>query len=191
MESISNKKQLLRSIILNKRNGLFEEQVSEYSTIICKKLENCREYSEAMDICLYMPIKNEVDVTLLFEGILASNKKIWLPRIIDNNMKFYLYEKNKGFVTGAYNILEPNSIVELEPDRDTLIIMPGAVFSKDCGRVGYGGGYYDRFLEKYPECMTIAVAYDFQVLDGLPIESFDIKPKKIFTNREDYICLMN
>jgi 5-formyltetrahydrofolate cyclo-ligase len=94
-------------------------------------------------------------------------------------MEFYIYDEATALINGAYNILEPASDEILEPDSDTLIIMPGAVFSKDKKRIGYGGGYYDRYLAEHPECKTIAVAYNFQILDEIPYEEHDMCPDLI------------
>ena len=79
-------------------------------------------------------------------------------------------------ITGAYDIRESRSEEILEPGEGTLIIMPGAVFTPWKDRIGYGGGFYDRFLEEHPECKTIAVCYDLQVVDELPVEEHDMKP---------------
>lgn len=180
------KKKELRSHILDMRLALTADEVYEYSGIICRKLAASDAFKKAEDICLYMPIHNEVDVTLLFDDSLAGGKNIWLPKITGHTMDFYSFDGATNMVLGTYNIKEPESAVSLLPNADTLIVMPGSVFSKDCCRIGYGGGYYDRYLEQHPECMTIAVAYDFQVIDDIPTKEYDIKPKRIITNMEDY-----
>ena len=82
----------------------------------------------------------------------------------------------EDIITGAYDIRESRSEEILEPGEGTLIIMPGAVFTPWKDRIGYGGGFYDRFLDEHPECKTIAVCYDLQVVDELPVEAHDRKP---------------
>ena len=101
-------------------------------------------------MCLYMPVRNEVDVSYLLKDALDSEKNVWLPKVRDNDMEFCHYDENTELVSGEYGILEPSSEYMLEPDEGTLIIMPGAVFSCKGDRIGYGGGYYDRYLERYP-----------------------------------------
>lgn len=185
-ENVKENKIKIRKEVLCKRNALSPKAVKEYSEIICNKLILSVEYKKATDICLYMPIHNEVDVALIFYGGIPCDKRIWLPRVLEDNMDFYSADRDTELFIGAYGIREPKSDTRLVPNENTLVVMPGAVFSKECARIGYGGGYYDKFLDKHPECMTIAVAYDFQMLDHIPTEWFDIRPKKILTEMEDY-----
>jgi 5-formyltetrahydrofolate cyclo-ligase len=131
-----------------------------------------------------MPIRNEVDVRLLLEPARSDGKLVYLPKVLpEDYMEFYSYTENTSLISGAYNILEPDSKDVLVPDSDTLIIMPGAVFSKDRERIGYGGGYYDRYLAAHPECKTVAVAYDFQILEQIPYEEHDICPDLVVSER--------
>lgn len=186
MKDIALQKKTLRREILARRKALSIEQVALYSKMICDRIIKTSEYESATDICLYMPIHNEVDVTLLIEWCMCDNKRIWLPKIIGESMDFYSFEDKEHLMKGAYDILEPVSDTSLVPDKHTLIIMPGSVFSKTRDRIGYGGGYYDRYLEKYKLCLTIAVAYDFQVVDSILTDEFDKKPDKIITEAKIY-----
>ena len=109
----------------------------------------------------------------------ADGKTVWLPKITAGRMHFLIHDDSVPFAKGTYGILEPQTQRELVPDENTLVIMPGAVFSREGDRIGYGGGYYDRFLEEFPMCMTIAVCYDFQIVDTLPAEDHDIRVQVI------------
>ena len=174
-------KRELRKEILAIRAGMQEKEVRERSRIICNNLRRRKEYENAEELCLYMPIKNEVDVTLLLEAAEKEGKGIWLPRVIESEMEFFRYGSGVGLVKGSFNIMEPDSDEILIPNEKTLIIMPGAVFSFKRERIGYGGGFYDRFLEKHPACMTAAVCYSFQILNEIPSEKHDIKPDIIIS----------
>ena len=77
-------------------------------------------------------------------------------------MDFFRYDEDTVLVTGSYDIMEPDSDEMLEPDENTLIIMPGAVFSESRDRIGYGGGYYDRYLEKYRSASQLRYAMIFR-----------------------------
>lgn len=160
---------------------LTKNQVTSMSEIICDSVEHLDIFDVSENICLYMPIKNEVDVTLMFEKIWGLGKKLWLPKVIGEKMCFVLYEKGSRLAHGAYNIKEPVSDITLYADSNTLVVMPGAVFSVEHNRIGYGGGYYDRFLSACNSCHSIAVCYGFQVLDKIPFEEHDIKPELIVT----------
>lgn len=179
-----NKKELRRRM-LALRQELSEEDVREKSKQICGCLSRQDVFCESSDICLYMPVRNEVDVTLLFEAVWESGRKLWLPRVNGDNgqMRFYFYDRNTPLTTGKYHIPEPDSKRCLVPDKNTLVVMPGAVFSQNRERIGYGGGYYDRFLEENPMCRTAAVCYDFQILDSILTESHDKKPEIIISEK--------
>lgn len=163
------------------RNSLTSEDVRALSMKICSILQVMDVYGKAADICLYMPVRNEVDVTMLMEAALDQGKRVWLPCVSGGEMKFCRYDKNTGLLEGAYGIKEPDSFEILEPDEKTLVIMPGAAFSEKHERIGYGGGYYDRFLAEYPQCTTAAVCYDFQIMTELPSERHDVRPDIIIS----------
>lgn len=173
-------KKELRKSILKKRASMSRESVEKFSQIICNRLTESDIYKSAENICLYIPIKNEVEVTYIIDAAIDNGKRIWLPRIIEDTMEFYHYDRSVTLIPDhRYNIPEPQSDRRLIPDNKTLIIMPGAVFSVKRDRIGYGGGYYDRYLSKYPICRTAAVCYNFQIVDNIPSDVHDVKPDVI------------
>lgn len=171
-----NKKEI-RKNMLAVRRSLEKSYVMEASHIICEKLKKSPFYKAAESICLYMPIHNEVDVTELLE-----TGNIYIPKIIDKSMDFYLYEGKDSIEAGAYGILEPIGNKKLIPNDKTLVVMPGVAFSRDGYRLGYGGGYYDTYLEKYPMCMKAAVCFREQLVEELPAREHDVKPDIIINN---------
>ena len=70
--------------------------------------------------------------------------------------------------------------------RDGFMVVPGVAFDADKNRIGFGGGYYDKYLELYPELFTAAVAFGFQIVEGVPIEANDIRPQKLITEERIY-----
>lgn len=181
--SISSQKKDIRKIILRKRKEMPDHDVRAYSEQVCKHIMDYPVYQASKNICLYMPVHNEVDTTFLIEPALDHGKNIWLPRVFDGRMDFFAYDRDTGLIQGAYNIMEPDSLVMLEEDNNTLIVMPGAVFSETHDRIGYGGGYYDRYLTEHPECKTLAVCYEFQIQKEIPVEEHDMKPDAIMTEQ--------
>lgn len=169
----------LRKKILQQRAALSAQEVKIRSEKICKAVREECCYKDAEAVCLYMPIRNEVDVTFLAEPAWEEGKTVWLPKVRDGRMDFYFYGPETSLEEGSYHIPEPKSERILVPDQHTLIIMPGAVFSREGDRIGYGGGYYDRYLEKFSFCHTVAVCYDFQIVPDIPSESHDIRPETI------------
>lgn len=177
----------IRKSKLAQRRKLTETQVLEMSKHILTSVVSTDIYKASGKLCLYMPIHNEVDVSLLIDRAISDKKEIFLPKVNGDSMDFYYYDRSVSLLRGAYDILEPESEIILSPDEATLIIMPGAAFSKNCDRIGYGGGYYDRYLERYPYVNTIAVAYDFQIDETLPSEHTDYRPDYIIGEDKIYV----
>ena len=188
-------KETLRKEIIAQRNQLSEEDIVKNSKAICKTIYGMEEYQEADVILAYMSFGSEVRLKELITKSKKEHKKVYIPKIVNKNrreMKFYLHDGR--FTKGAYGIQEPKNTrdvlmydAELErmlgENRKTLVIMPTVAFDIERNRLGYGGGYYDRFVESvkgYPVTF-IAVGFDCQIVDGVPAEEFDQRPKKIIT----------
>ena len=185
--TISESKKALRKEILAKRRSLSETYQKQAAQEIYEKLRALAVYKEASVLCLYVPIQKEVDLFQYIPEFYADGKKIYLPRVNGNTMDFYAYNEQTVLVEGAYHILEPDSRLRLEPEKTDdicLIVMPGAVFTKGCDRIGYGGGYYDRYLAAHSICHTVAVGYAVQIVDSIRTEETDIKPERILYNNE-------
>lgn len=169
-------KKSIRQQILKQRNSMTNEEVQRLSAQICRNIKELDAYKKAEKICLYMPVNNEVDVTLLADDAWNDGKTLWLPKTSGNAMGFFKFMQDTALSVGTYGIMEPVSDEKLEPDETTLVLMPGLAFSPEGGRIGYGGGYYDRFLNRWDDCRTAAVCYQFQILHGIPVEVHDVKP---------------
>lgn len=176
-------KKEIRNQILAIRRELEEDTVISFSKSICSRIITEGLLDDVRDICLYMPIKNEVALDELLNVCRQKNINIWLPRIIDNIMDFYLYASDTKLIVGTYNILEPDNTTKHIPNTHTLVIVPGSVFSVNGDRIGYGGGYYDRYMTQYPYSKYLAVCYDFQILKELPCEDHDQKPDIILSEQ--------
>ncbi|MBQ9935929.1 MAG: 5-formyltetrahydrofolate cyclo-ligase [Lachnospiraceae bacterium] len=175
-------KKEIRDTILDIRKSFDTDYLNRLSTVICNRVLKQEAYISCKDLVLYMPINNEVNLDILMKQAFKDGKNIWMPRIINKNMEFYRYSKNIKLIKGTYGILEPDTDEILVPNDNTLIIMPGAAFSEDMGRIGYGGGYYDKYLSKHKYCKTIAVCYNFQIMPMLPMDEHDIKPDIIISD---------
>ncbi|MBQ9233304.1 MAG: 5-formyltetrahydrofolate cyclo-ligase [Lachnospiraceae bacterium] len=171
----------IRESVLFLRNSLDKKEAEYISRGICQDVIELDVYEKATDICLYMSINNEVYLDSLMEASFKEGKRVWLPRVIDKYMEFYSYDTNTKLINGAFGIMEPDSEMKLVPNENTLIIMPGAVYSENKERIGYGGGYYDKYLSEHPECHTVAVCYELQIFPDIPTEAYDIKPEIIVT----------
>ena len=152
---------------------------------ITERVINHPRFLEETDIYCYANYNGEVGTSSIMEEAWKLGKSVWFPRIEGSKMNFYLVESKDDLQPGAYGILEPtgNHIADGE---DGLLIMPGVAFDEECHRIGYGGGFYDRFLEKHPDITRLAVAFDFQILDLVPTEPTDICPQIIVTQSKVY-----
>ena len=185
-DQLFEEKKRLRRKILDERRAMDAQTVSEKSDVICEKLIREPAIAECDKICLYMPINNEVDVTLLVDRLRSLGKTLYIPKIGGHNMHFHKYEADTELSPGSFGIPEPVDSEMLVADEKTLIVMPGAGFSKDRDRIGYGGGYYDRYIKKHSDAKAIAVCYEFQVLEQVPAGKNDMRPAKLITEENSY-----
>lgn len=189
-------KQGIRTYIGTRRKSLSPRQVALRSNKICNKLLDMKCYKDAEIILAYMSIRNEVKLNLLIKDAISKGKKVYIPKVLSKTeMQFYLYDGN--FVEGMYKIKEPANCTEenlfnlsILDNQDitgkVLVILPGTAYDRNFNRIGYGGGYYDRYiskLTKYP-LTRLSVCYDFQIIDKIPAEKHDIKPNIIVTEKQ-------
>jgi len=183
----------LRKKMRTVRDGLSEEQINSYSHSICETIIGLRNYTEADIILAYMSTGSEVRIQELINAARRDKKRVYIPKVINKKeMRFYLYDGK--FTKGSFGIREPKNTsdmkmydAELEhllgKNRKTLVIMPVLAFDIERNRLGYGGGYYDRFVEKvegFP-ISFVAAGYDCQIIDSIPVEANDKKPEMIVT----------
>lgn len=182
----------IRKKILSIRNSMSSEEADYKSNIIIDKLTALDEYKNSKTIFVYMSFGNEVNTLELIKQMLVSNKRVVVSYTDSKNTVLIPSEiKNleEDLARNKFGYLEPifDRIIRVEPEEIDLIIAPGVVFDKSFNRIGYGKGYYDRILaKKRKDTKTIAVAYEFQVLDNIPAEEHDIKMDKIVTEENIY-----
>ena len=184
--TISESKKALRKGILAKRRNLSEAYQKQAAQEIYEKLRALAVYKEASVLCLYVPIQKEVDLFQYIPEFRADGKQIYLPRVNGNTMDFYAYNEQTALVEGAYHILEPDSMVQLEPEKTggtCLIVMPGAVFTRSCDRIGYGGGYYDRYLEG-TTFLRAALCWQQMMEKEIPVDIHDQRIDVVITEND-------
>ena len=177
----------IRTDLLARRRQLDDEFVREQSNLIADQLFETEEYKYSSVICIYINFNQEVMTDKIIEHGLQQGKRLAAPRIINNYMEFIYFSHVDEFTTGKYGIQEPTGEEIVIPNEHTLILMPGVAFDEDRHRIGYGGGFYDRYLQAHSNCSTIALAFDFQLIEHIDSEEFDIKPQKIITHRRTII----
>ena len=168
-----------RKICLQNRKNLTEQERKEYSQIICDKLF---ELNLKGNIMSYYPVKEEVDVTRF------NNQKLTCYPVImtDKQMQVYL-PINNDFLLNYYKIPEPNTDtgIKIEKEYISAVIVPCVGFDEEGYRIGYGGGYYDRFLSDF-KVKKIGVCFQATKVDKVITDEYDIKLDMIITETDTY-----
>lgn len=176
----------LRNLVYKNRKELDKDIKSDWDLTIFKKLLESEAYKKASVIFTYISFGCEVDTINFIKKALSDNKTICVPKVISKieGMEAYKITSLNDLEKGYYGILEPKNHCQLiNPSEINLIIMPGVAFDKTNGRIGYGGGFYDRYLKRVTSgTRKIALAYTFQVFDSIPTDEFDEKVDFIITN---------
>jgi len=183
LADMAKDKRVLRKQVLNIRKALTAEQIAEKSARIITNVLATAEYNNTTCIYVYMPAKGEVDVTSLIEAAWRDGKKVAVPKVIDKDMIFYYIKSFDDLESGYFGILEPKDGLEAATCENALLIIPGVAFDKAGHRIGYGGGFYDRYLEKHTGHFVMAPAYDFQVVDKIAVEEHDIGVDMVVSER--------
>ena len=139
-----------------------------------EKFRESDAYQKAKTIYGYLPYNQEVRTVAILAQALADGKQVAVPKVYGEDMKFILLPDLTRVSKGYAGIPEPIDDGPVATDTQALVLMPGLVFDKAGHRIGYGGGFYDRFLSREPDHPTVALCYDFQVMDRLETEEFDI-----------------
>jgi 5-formyltetrahydrofolate cyclo-ligase len=157
--------------MLEKRNSLTLEEATKLGTLAQKNVIETQEFQSALSIGLYYPLGSEVRTDMIAQSARGQKKKVFLPRTEGNMIKFYEYNTGDELTKGRFGVMEPvpNGLtVALD-----LVVIPGVVFDAKGCRIGYGKGFYDRFLAQERATFSMGLAYSFQVVDGLPRGRFD------------------
>lgn len=184
MIDIENKK-LIRKNIIKKRDDINRVGKEKLENEIIAKFINGDEYKNAKIIFSYIGFGSEINTKVIIKDALNKGKVVYVPKVKGREMLLIKIDSLENLVTSSYGILEPiGDKSDLDVNKLDLIIMPGVAFDKMKNRIGYGGGYYDRFLiNKNIKAHKIALAYDFQILENIKVEEHDIKVDKIITER--------
>ncbi|MBR3577516.1 MAG: 5-formyltetrahydrofolate cyclo-ligase [Bacteroidales bacterium] len=166
----------LRSIIRLMKKSRFPDELNEMSRVIMSRLERHPAFKKAHTILLYASLPDEVRTFELIEKW-RNRKHIVLPTVVGDDIVPVALDANTSFVTGDFNILEPDS-APYTGDFD-LIVVPGMAFDDQGNRLGRGKGYYDRFLAQHAHVHTIGVCFNFQKVPFVPTEKTDIAMSEI------------
>ena len=183
-----------RSQILSKRDRLSFSTMSYLSKKITNSFRKLEEYKNSRMPLIYVSFRSEVDTHQLIRERLNSGLEVAIPKtdVTNRRLETYLLKDwEKGLRPGAYGILEPDVKVAslIRPSQIDMVVVPGSVFDRRCGRYGYGGGYFDRFLSvEAPQALRIGLAFSLQVLQEIPLKTHDQRMDIIVTENEILRC---
>ena len=185
----TNVKTKYRQSILQKRNSLGLSEISNLSKIILKNADLELSLSAIKTLGSYFSSNNEVDLEALTDMRLKKNLLTTFPRVEPNHSMSLIAPKNiKNLTRNKYNIFEPSDGDEIYPIDHEIIIIPTVAVDKNGYRLGYGGGYYDRFLESVTQRsnrpLLIGLIYDFQFIDDSFNELHDVKLDMVFSEQQ-------
>lgn len=176
-------KKLLRSQTLQKRDTLADRH--KKSDAICQKVVQSDVFRKAKTVFVYLSFRSEVETQLIIDKCFASDKKVCVPVCKkDCVMDAVVVEDMSNLVYNGYGIAEPTDVTKvMDKSVIDLCIVPGSVFDRQLNRIGYGKGYYDRYLRD-TGIKKVALAFDCQIADAVPVDKYDVKMDCIITEKE-------
>ena len=178
--SISIEKAALRKHLLEKRDATSAELRDISSGKIHENLKKISSYINAQNIACYFPIGSEINTHEIMLNILEQGKNLLLPRIIDDNIQFYIVSNLEKLEKGSFEIMEPRDNCE-KAEKIDCVLIPTIGVSKLGIRLGYGNGYYDRFLSS-TDTVKISLTYSKQIVKSIPNDPHDIKICLLYTS---------
>lgn len=197
MDELLAAKQSVRERMLAARLAMDAGERSRKSLAICSLIEGMPEYrrrtSRTSSVLFYMPVQSEVDILPLLEKALAEGRRCALPKCAPGQSLrlFFITDLERDVAPGAWGIPEPveTCACECTGEPFSVIMVPGVAFSRRGGRIGYGGGYYDRLLaSRGSGSLKIAPAFSMQVLPELPNGPLDVLVDVVATEEEIAYC---
>ena len=184
---MKQKKRELRKKIIKNRDRLTDEEIAEKSARIAENLYAIPAYRDASAVMFFISFGSEVDTRPMIEETIARGKLALAPKAVPETKELIpseIVDLEHDLVPGAYNIPEPGeeTLRPRDPEIIDLLIVPGVGFDLKGGRLGYGGGYYDRFFERLkPGVPLVALAFEMQILPGIPLDQWDRRVDIIIT----------
>lgn len=164
---------------------------SDYSKLIMDSLINHESFVSAKNLLIYVGYQSEVDTRDIIRYAMQNGKKVFCPKVLrPGYMEFYPIKALSDLIPGFKGIPEPfitHKCYQPKEEDNILMVMPLVGFDGEKNRLGYGAGFYDRYLERYPFIERIALGYECQKYESmLPTETTDIIPNYIITEKNIY-----
>lgn len=194
----------IRNRLMAARDSLPEEEKAGCDRRLREKLYASMQYQNCSNLFCYVSFRSEPDTYEIIKNAFEAPKRVYVPRVMGREMQFYQIEDLKGLIAGSFGIAEPgpennrafiaDKKAAFDEQRKTnLMLLPGLAFDFFGNRIGYGGGYYDRYLQahRHTGFYLIALAYDFQLLDSIEAQEHDAAADMIITPTRTIITKKN
>jgi len=168
----SPERKSLRSFLLEKRDNTSFDFMKIASGKIQKRLKKINSYRDAQKIGVYYPIGSEILTQDIIQELLSDGKDVFLPKVIEKEMEFRKIIDFSSLEKGSFDIMEPKEDCEIDNDLD-VVLVPTVGISPIGVRLGYGHGFYDRFLAKH-KSVTISLTFEKQIVKKIPKSEHDI-----------------
>ncbi len=185
---LTEQKNEIRALMRERLGATTTDERAACSREICARLSSSRAFIDASTVMLYMPMRSEVDVIAVALEAFRLGKTICLPRVETGGDTMSAVAArtfdNDSMQPDAMGVRSPRDGPRIPDSAIDLVIVPGIAFDLRGGRLGRGGGFYDRFLAQLPQVRpTIGVCFDWQVVDSIPCDALDTPVKAVVTDR--------
>ena len=183
-------KKEVRNIMSKRRKSMSEQEVNRKSKTIIEKVMNTEEFKKSKNLMVFLSFDNEVYTFDLIDKAMDMGKKVIVPYTVKDTYEIIptlLKNIEEDLEVSSYGYLEPkkDKITAVQEEDIDLTIVPGLAFDKNMNRIGFGKGYYDRYLAKTKkDSKNMAIAYEYQVLEEIPYDDYDVKMDYIITEEE-------
>ncbi len=175
-------KNQLKEKIIGLRNSLSNEEILERSRKIESNLFGLEQYTKSKTVMFFVSFNSEVHTHNMIRNSFRS-KTIVIPKVMQHEIEPSVIIDFDNLISGKFGIKEPIEIMKIAYKNIDLVLVPGIVFDREGHRIGYGFGYYDRFLRKVTKAVKIGLCFDFQVVDKIPREGHDVPVDFIVTEK--------
>ena len=181
-------KNKFKEVVLEKRNLLTKKEILEKSKKIEEYLFSIEQYKNSKIVMFYVSFINEVYTHEMIRNAL-KNKTVVIPKVVHKEIEpSIIIDFDNLISSGKFGILEPIEIMKVAYKNIDVVLVPGIAFDQYGHRIGYGLGYYDKFLRKVPKATKIGLAFDLQVMDKIPKELHDVPVDFIITEERVLEC---
>lgn len=190
----------IRKAVRSFRKAVTSEEKARWDQFLKNRLFTLEDMKRPVSVFCYLDVRNEAGTRMILEELWKRNIPAAVPKVFGAEMEFFYIRdfsetrpSAMGILEPEPELLEPCRIIPARPHHGSVIIVPGVAFAPNGVRIGYGGGYYDKYLNRFSDVMwkKIGLSYEFQLFDSLPQEPHDCLLDQIVTPTQTIVCRRN